>query len=258
MKNADKLIKSIIGPRAPRNHSETSARDGGNKKPRQQKTVKHKQADISEKSISIDLVNPAPQKNNISRKQSGLVQGELPDSYGDNQIYLMARDPHWLFTYWEIQNGLCEQMAKTLGGNWSDITVVLRVFFDEHNNNSGFDYATVPPRAGQWYINAQPDKNYYVEIGLRHKDGRYVTLARSNRIHTPRSGMSDIIDEKWMGINFDTLYALSGGFEVGQSSLELHSRMEEQLTGTLSSGFGAGIISSIPVAQRITETVTPF
>src|SRR5947209_15327188 len=28
--------------------------------------------------------------------------GELPQSYGETTLYLVARDPHWLFSYWEI------------------------------------------------------------------------------------------------------------------------------------------------------------
>src|SRR5437016_3843838 len=28
--------------------------------------------------------------------------GELPRGYGANTLYLIARDPHWLFTYWDL------------------------------------------------------------------------------------------------------------------------------------------------------------
>src|SRR5438477_12497042 len=28
--------------------------------------------------------------------------GELPQSYGENTLFLIARDPHWLFSYWDI------------------------------------------------------------------------------------------------------------------------------------------------------------
>src|SRR3989338_7824259 len=29
---------------------------------------------------------------------------DLPENYWDNQIYLMVRDPYWMYTYWEIQD----------------------------------------------------------------------------------------------------------------------------------------------------------
>jgi hypothetical protein len=57
--------------------------------------------------------------------------------------------------------------------------------------------------------------------------------------------MSVIIDERWMGIDFDKMYALSGGFEVGKCSMELKRLMEERLMGAISSGSGAGVISSM-------------
>ena len=37
-------------------------------------------------------------------------QRELPDDYGDNQIYLLVRDPYWIYAYWEIQKEHQEKM----------------------------------------------------------------------------------------------------------------------------------------------------
>ena len=32
--------------------------------------------------------------------------GELPRSYGTDSIFLVAQEPHWLFTYWDIDISL--------------------------------------------------------------------------------------------------------------------------------------------------------
>ncbi len=56
--------------------------------------------------------------------------------------------------------------------------------------------------------------------------------------------MSEVIDEQWMGLDFDKIYALSGGFQVGKSSEELSRMMEERLKAAISSGSGAGLLSS--------------
>jgi hypothetical protein len=29
--------------------------------------------------------------------------GELPQTYGENTLFLVARDPHWLFSYWDVE-----------------------------------------------------------------------------------------------------------------------------------------------------------
>ncbi|OQA56071.1 MAG: hypothetical protein BWY42_01188 [Candidatus Omnitrophica bacterium ADurb.Bin277] len=177
---------------------------------------------------------------------------ELPDNYGDNQIYLLVRDPHWIYSYWEIQKAHQEATLKKIGGSWDGVVSILRVFdtTDGGGNPPYFDIV-LRNNVKAWYINVQPNHSYVVEIGLLHKDGRYVCLARSNEVRTPRSGMSEIIDEQWMGIDWDKMYALSGGFQVGKSSAELRKLMEERLKGAITSGSGAGAISSMASPVRI-------
>jgi len=168
---------------------------------------------------------------------------ELPSGYGDNMIYIMVRDPYWIYAYWEIQNDHQEQALKSLQGDWSTVKSVLRVYDITDKKPKWFDIELCN-MADHWFLNVQPNRSYYVEIGLLHADGRYAVLARSNTITTPRAGMSDVIDERWMGIDFDKIYALSGGFGVGKSSQELTRMMEERLRLAISSGSGIGAITS--------------
>ncbi len=176
----------------------------------------------------------------------------LPDNYGDNFIYLLVRDPYWLYTYWEIQKDHQERCLAQLGGGWDRVRSVLRVYDVTSNKGlpSFFDIF-LQGMASNWYIEVQPNRSYLVEIGLLHRDGRFVALARSNQVTTPRAGMSEVLDEEWMDIDFDKIYALSGGFEVGKSSAELRKMMEERLKGAISSGSGAGVISSFGSPVRI-------
>ncbi len=176
---------------------------------------------------------------------------ELPEHYGDNQIYIMVRDPNWIFSYWEIQKDHQDRALAQLGGNWNDVRSVLRIYdLTAAENFSSFSDIELRNLARTWYISVQANRSYVVEIGLLHRDGRFVALARSNQVTTPRSGMSEVIDEQWMGIDFDKMYALSGGFEVGKSSAELHRLMQEYLTGSISSGSG-GMVSSGASPVRI-------
>ncbi|MFA7255940.1 MAG: DUF4912 domain-containing protein, partial [Candidatus Omnitrophota bacterium] len=86
-----------------------------------------------------------------------------------------------------------------------------------------------------------------------HRDGRFLCLARSNHVTTPRAGMSEVIDEQWMSIDFDKMYALSGGFQVGKSSAELRRLMEERLKSAITSGSGAGAVSSLSSPVKIKQ-----
>ena len=63
--------------------------------------------------------------------------------------------------------------------------------------------------------------------------------------------MSEIIDEQWMSVDFDKMYALSGGFQVGKSSEELRNLMEERFKNAITSGSGAGAVSSFSSPVKI-------
>ncbi|MFH1800456.1 MAG: DUF4912 domain-containing protein [Candidatus Omnitrophota bacterium] len=182
------------------------------------------------------------------------MPGELPDNYGDNQIYLLVRDPYWIYAYWEIQEGHQRHHLANLGGSLENVVSVLRVYdVTEKGKTPSFSDIVLQDMARCWYINTQPNRSYFVEIGLLHRDGRFICLARSNHVTTPRSGMSEIIDDQWMSIDFDKMYALSGGFQVGKSSAELRRLMEERLRSAITSGSGAGAVSSLSSPVRIKQ-----
>ena len=170
----------------------------------------------------------------------------MPGNYGDNIIYLLIRDPFWIYAYWEIQKDHQEQSLKTLGGRWDEVRSVLRVYdTTEKNAAPSFYDIELQGMAINWFIHVEANHSYVVEIGLRHHDGRFVALARSNEVMTPRASVSDVIDEQWMGLDFDQIFALSGGMQAGKSSQELRNLMEKNLHSTISSGSGAGLISSL-------------
>ncbi len=201
----------------------------------------------SASAVSPDQVTQSSPKVEISQRLQ-----ELPDNYGDNQIYLLVRDPYWIYSYWEIQKDHQKKVLAKIGGNWDGVVSVLRVFdITNGTNNPPYFDIVLQNMATSWYINTQPNRSYFVEIGLLHRDGRFARLARSNSITTPRAGMSEVLDEQWMGIDFDKMYALSGGFQVGKSSAELRMLMEERMKGAITSGSGVGAVSSLASPVKI-------
>ncbi len=169
---------------------------------------------------------------------------ELPQNYGDNMIYFMVRDPCWAYAYWELQRDYVENARARLGGSWEDVCVILRVY-DTTEKEGVFHDLYLGGITNHWYVNTQPNRRYFVEIGVLHKDGRFLALAKSNQVLMPRSQMSDVLDEQWMDIDFDKVYALSGGFDPGKSSMEVRKLMEDKIQGNISSGSGAGLLSSM-------------
>ena len=198
-----------------------------------------------------EVVVPGPK---IEKRVFQEMPRELPENYGDNQIYLIVRDPYWIYSYWEIQEDHQRQHLAELGGSWDSVVSVLRVYdiTDDKKSPSVSDIA-LQNMVKCWYLNTQPNHSYYVELGLLHKDGRFVCLVQSNFVTTPRSGMSEIIDDQWMSIDFDKMYALSGGFQVGKSSEELRKLMEERFRNAITSGSGAGAVSSLSSPVKIKQ-----
>jgi uncharacterized protein len=198
-------------------------------------------AQVSSKPSAVKQVPPPvvdyhPQTKPVPARQ---IQN-IPWNYGDNIIYLLIRDPYWIYSYWEIQKDHEQKALDSLASDWGSVKSVLRVYdvTDTEKNPPFFDIA-LQSMADHWFINVGAHRCYYVEIGLLHRDGRFVMLARSNRVKTPRDGMSDVLDEHWMSVDFDKLYALSGGFELGKSSMELKKLMQERLQKAVTSGSGA-------------------
>lgn len=170
-------------------------------------------AELSIPAVSAPQPQPQPQP----------PEPELPRYYGIDRMVLMARDPNWLYAYWEITATKQEEFAGNYGPKaWSDTHPVLRVYditgieFNGRNAH-GYTDIHVHENADNWYVQVEkPDRTFCVDLGRMFPDGRFVTLLRSNIVTTPRASLSDCLDEEWMWI--EGLYHSIGRFQLGVSS----------------------------------------
>jgi hypothetical protein len=218
---------------------------------------REQQAVVQRSKYEAKIEGPKPPKP-ARRPETAPAAPDLPASYGEDRIALLVRDPYWVHVYWDITRETLVRAKGQLRDEWYDARSVLRVHdvtgvdFDGKNSNSYFDIG-IEGGATNWYINTRvPNRSYCVEIGLLAKSGRFVLLARSNVATTPRDAPSDVIDEKWMipDSEFDKVYALSGGFSLGASSLELKEMMEKALGGEMGSGAVGSLSISSPVGGK--------
>jgi len=172
----------------------------------------------------------------------------FPERYNKDRLVLLARDPYWMHSYWEVTASIVEKAKKENGENVINSSrMVLRVKditnAAPEKPNSFFDI-DLAPGTRNWYINVQDQKTYCVEIGFKTPDGRFIMLLRSNYVSTPRAGVSDVMDEAWMSAEeYDKIYALSGGFGIGLSSGELKKRMKEKIQHWITSGVPGSMFS---------------
>lgn len=164
------------------------------------------------------------------------------DRYGDNRIVLMIRDPYWCFVYWDLSSEKQTEAIREL--QRAGAKLMLRVYdvteleFDGTNAHRTMDIE-VTEEATNWYINVwAADRAYCVDLGLLYPDGRFVTLARSNVVTTPRDSVSNVIDEEWMVVDetFDRLYQAAGASELGRASEAITKFMLKRVRADVSSG----------------------
>jgi len=131
---------------------------------------------------------------------------DLPVSYNKTRLTLMARDPNWMFAYWEIAASASENIKRLLGHDYDRSGMVLRVYdvtykdFDGGNANHQFDINV--GNASNWYVNTWNDSaSFCADLGLRAPDGRFFQIARSNFVTTPRKTSSWRKEEVWMKVD---------------------------------------------------------
>lgn len=130
---------------------------------------------------------------------------DLPASYDSTYVTLIARDPYWMYAYWEIAPSCLEKVRVGRSADFEKAARVLRVYdvslidFNGSNAHRWFDLEV--GQSNNWYINIWQDNTSFVaDIGLRVPDGRFFTLARSNAVTTPRANQSHRSEHIWMEV----------------------------------------------------------
>jgi hypothetical protein len=91
--------------------------------------------------------------------------GELPASYDEDQLYAVARDPRWLFTYWDFDWSRYPASGMRHG---------LAQFFLRITTDAGAEVTTleIQPAARNWYVPVgMPEATYFAEIGYFAQGG---------------------------------------------------------------------------------------
>jgi len=164
-------------------------------------------------------VAPAKQQPKQVFQEENL--GELPDSYGTGRLFLSARDPHWLFAYWDFH---WQQLAD-FRRQASDGRVILRVF--EKNHSQPAQEFTLHHDARNWYIPAhKAATTYRAELGFWRQDGTFNVVSHSLEATTPPASVSADASVQFatipVDVRFDELLGLirqhvTGGEQLAEA-----------------------------------------
>jgi hypothetical protein len=122
--------------------------------------------------------------------------GYLPDSYGTKKLFLVARDPHILFAYWDLNQVQYQEAART--------AVDGKVFLEVYVPGEGrVQQVHIWDTHKNWYLQVnRPDTNFVAQLGYYRADGSFEVMARSGEVRTPRDTLSPNTDARFVTIPF--------------------------------------------------------
>lgn len=113
--------------------------------------------------------------------------GELPEAYGTERLLLTARDPHWLYSHWDLS----QEQLKRYNALSVDRHLVLRVYKDALAGKP-LSETHVHPESRNWFVNVdQAGAKYLAELGYYKKNGQWATISTSAATLTPPDTMSE-------------------------------------------------------------------
>ncbi|MBT3392682.1 MAG: DUF4912 domain-containing protein [Elusimicrobiaceae bacterium] len=155
----------------------------------------------------------------------------VPYTYGETEAYQIARDPRWLFLYWDITEDTYKHIKQNHGQDVLHKSKnVIRLYditgiesFDGLNANYFHDIPVLF-EAKSWYIQVPyMGKKYACDIGLLTDEGKFILIARAKTKANlmPFGEVSNVIDEKWMIVeeDFKKLYKMASKTTFGSSEV---------------------------------------
>lgn len=145
--------------------------------------------------------------------------GELPRGYGDERIFVVAQEPHWLFCYWDY----------TLTEN-AEGTIYLR---HGRGGKTPEGEVEVPRETNSWYLSVrEADADYVVELGC-YARGKWKTLTRSGTVLTPRDTLAGLGEPLFANMPFHVTFQelvekLRGEMRKGESLAEALARLQKR------------------------------
>jgi hypothetical protein len=112
---------------------------------------------------------------------------ELPESYGTQQLFLAARDPHWLYAHWDFSR---EQLKK-YNALSADGHLVLRIYRGAAEGEP-LSQIHLHPESRTWFVPVPAaGAKYLAELGYLDANRKWVSLTRSGATLTPPDSLSE-------------------------------------------------------------------
>ena len=184
-------------------------------------------------------------KNPVSSLQPPAYEdlGELPEAYGSKKLFLVCRDPHWAFAYWDLTWQQFQDSARQS----VDGKLFLQVYSDRGDR---LQQIQIFDGTRNWYLHLnQPNHRFYAEIGFYLSSGKFEVICRSQTVSAPRDQVASGAQARFVTI------PMNFSFGALRDLIREHMFDGESLATALARLQEEGFEFPFPVAKgkRLTE-----
>jgi uncharacterized protein len=171
---------------------------------------------------------------------------ELPESYGTQQLFLAARDPHWLYAHWDFSR---EQLRKYNAFS-ADGHLALRVYRGT-TEGEPLSQIHLHPESRTWFVPVPiAGAKYLAELGYHDAAGKWVALARSGATFTPPESLSEDTSIRFATIPLEVPFAQL--LAIVKGAVREHLPLVEAMQQMRAQGF-----RDLPTPEEVKHTWTP-
>ena len=156
---------------------------------------------ISYEPEPLHAAEPAPLAETPQPATDTVPSPELPPTYPESRVVLLAQDPRQLYTYWDLGPEQIRETQSLSGAPDAQFVAHVIAVTDAGVNGIGGQSVAVielTPSSMDSYIPVpQPDTAYRVEVGYQTADGHFTALGRSNVATTPQADISASTELHW-------------------------------------------------------------
>lgn len=125
--------------------------------------------------------------------------GELPESYGTGRLFLTARDPYWIYAYWDYSWQQMEEMRRAARHG----ELKLRIYHGKGVGAPLHQEINLNHGIRDWFIHVgMADTHFHAEFGYYDWNGCFLVTSRSKPAHTPSNRLSDKTEARFVTIPF--------------------------------------------------------
>src|SRR6516225_1739220 len=157
--------------------------------------------------------------------------GELPSGYGE--MFAIARDPHWLYAYWDF--------------DYSKFSATRKLFLEVTCSGNHEAEVEINEIARNWYIPVQSaDAEYTVTFGYRDEKGLWTSVGTAGPTRTPPESISPNWETQFATVPFHLSFnflmdVMASARAEGKNLTETLARLQQQAMGDASAGSSWGL-----------------